>query len=114
MPERPPLARISYDRASHRRGDAKWLADAWSRARVIVVSPDGRSPLIRGTDDRLELRLTDPASSDGVDAPRRLLGVVDTVPYFSITLPAPDGSADWGTLREVAAAADDLDAALLT
>ena len=36
------------------------------------------------------------------------------MPYFSITLPAPDDSADWGTLREVASAADDLDAALLT
>jgi NAD+ diphosphatase len=36
------------------------------------------------------------------------------VPYFSITLPAPDDSADWGTLREVASAAEDLDAALLT
>ena len=105
---------MSYDRASYRRGDAEWLADAWSRARVIVVSPDGRSPLIRGPTTASSSRLTDPASSDGVDAPRRLLGVVDKVPYFSVTLPAPDGSADWGTLREVASAADDLDAALLT
>ena len=110
----PPLARVTYDRATYRRGDTEWLADAWSRARVIVVSPDGQSPLIRGADDRLGLQLTDPAASNGVEAPRRLLGVVDKVPYFSITLPAPDGSGDWGTLREVAAAADDLDAALLT
>jgi NAD+ diphosphatase len=113
MRDRPALARVAYDRAADRRGDPQWLADAWSRARVIVVSPDGRSPVRRDAAGHIELRITDPATSD-VDAPRRLLGVVDKVPYFSITLPAPDGSAEWGTLREVAAAAVDLDAALLT
>ena len=113
MRDRPALARVTYDRAADRRGDPHWLADAWSRARVIVVSPDGRSPVRRDAGGHLELRITDPATSD-IDAPRRLLGVVDKVPYFSITVPARDGSTEWETLREVAAAADDLDAALLT
>jgi NAD+ diphosphatase len=113
MQERPALARVTYDRAADRRGDARWLADAWSRARVISISPDGRSPVSRGGDGRVELGIAAPAPGD-VDAPRRLLGVVDAVPYFSVTRPAPDGAGEWATLREVAAAADDLDAALLT
>ncbi|GAA0718764.1 NAD(+) diphosphatase [Dactylosporangium roseum] len=33
----PPFTRGMLDRAAHRRTDAAWLSEAWSRARVVVV-----------------------------------------------------------------------------
>lgn len=105
-PDGPPLARVTYDRAAHHRGDAAWLAEAWPKARVVAVSPKSATP----TDgDRLVLR--DPSTIPD-DAPRRFLGVIYDVPYFAATV-EPDEDDTWATLREFGAVADDLEVALV-
>jgi NAD+ diphosphatase len=109
-PDLPRLARATYDRAGLRRGDAEWLAEAWHGARVLVISPDGATPVVPG-DGAVRLALRDPSTVDEA-APRRLLGVVDTVPYFTVTV--DDDAGGWASLREVGAVADDQQAGLFT
>jgi NAD+ diphosphatase len=106
----PLLARAAYDRAALHRGDPQWLADAWARSRVIVISADATTPVERG-DGVVRLALREPSTVDDVP-PRRFLGVADGVPYFTVTVGGDAGG--WANLREVGAAADDLQAALLT
>jgi NAD+ diphosphatase len=106
-PNGPPLSRMVYDRAAHRRGDEEWLAEAWTRCRVVAVSPKSATP----TDGASRLVLRAPDSVPG-GAPRRFLGLVDAVPHFAVTV-EPDGDDEWRTLREVGGSAGDLDAALL-
>lgn len=101
----PPLSRLAYDRAAARRTDETWLAEAWQRARVVLVSAGSATPV--GTDGRVELRDPDGAP----DGPRRFLGIVEDVPYFTVT--AEPDSDEWRTPREVGAELDDLDAALV-
>lgn len=102
----PLLARAAFDRAAHRRGDVDWLAQAWSRARVLVLSPRSATP-VDGTGLRLAYRSADDVPPE---APRRFLGVADGVPYFAVTAD-PDGG-QWLTLRELGLAIDDLQAGL--
>jgi NAD+ diphosphatase len=100
-----PLSVARFDRAAVHRSDDAWLAEAWSRAKVVLVSPKSATPI--SGDARLALR--DPA-----DAPagvRRFLGLVDAVPYFAVTAEPDD--AGWLTLREFGPDADDLDASLV-
>ncbi|SHF81655.1 NAD+ diphosphatase [Jatrophihabitans endophyticus] len=106
-PEAPPLARSAFDRAAHRRTDDDWLAAAWSRSRVVVVSPRSATPV--GRDGRAEFR--DPGAAP--DGPRRFLGVVADVPYFAVTAPAPADADGWQTLRDIGAVSTDLEGALL-
>jgi NAD+ diphosphatase len=106
--EPPALARVSYDRAARHRRDSSWLAEAWKSARVVLVDPQGRSPVRRG-EGLLRLSYAVPAEVDP-SSPRRLLGLVDGVAYFSATVPGDDS---WAGLREIGAAADDLEAGLL-
>jgi NAD+ diphosphatase len=106
----PRLSRAAYDRVSHRREDPAWLESAWPRARVILLSPDVTTPVIRSSEVvRLDLR---EPSSVPPKVPRRFLGVVDEVPYFAVTVPA--GAEGWAGLREVGATTDDVQAGLLT
>ncbi len=111
MPFDPPrLSRAAYDRAGLQRGDAEWLAKAWQRARVLLISPDVTTP-VEGGDGAVRLAFRDPSTVDGAAA-RRLLGVVDGVPYFTVTVEPDDDR--WASLREIGGVADDLQAALLT
>lgn len=105
-PDGPPLARVTYDRAAHHRGDAVWLADAWQRCRVVAISPKSATP----TNGRW-LATRDPATVDPA-TPRRFLGMIADVPYFAATV-EPDERDTWQTLREFGASADDLAAALV-
>ena len=107
QPDGPPLARVSWDRAGLHRGDDTWLADAWSRARVLLISPGSATP----TDEAGQLRPL--ASSDAPDGPRRLLGVIDDVPWFTVTTEPADGDAAWLTLRDIGAGIPDLMAGLV-
>jgi len=104
----PRLARASYDRAALHRPDSAWIAQAWTRARVIVISPSASTPVQRG-DGAVRLSFREPSTVDGV---RRFLGVVDDVPYFTVTVDEDDDG--WANLREVGAGADDVQAGLLT
>jgi NAD+ diphosphatase len=105
----PPLARGALDRAAHRRTDADWLAEAWTRARVVVV--DDGHVLVRG-DDPPDLVLIDPA--DAPQGERFFLGEdTDGSVYFAV---AADVTALPGTrranLRQVGHSLPDLTAGL--
>lgn len=107
----PPLARSALDRAAYRRRDPQWLAEAWSRARVLVV--DAGRALVRGIDPPV-LVLGDGATAPEGD--RLFLGVEpDGVPVFAVAgpLPAvPDTVAV--TLRDIGHALSDRDAGIFT
>ena len=100
----PPLARAHYDRAALHRSDESWLADAWRRAKVVLVSPKSATPVRDG-----RVVFADPASAP--DGPRRFLGLAGDVPYFAVT--AEPDAADWQTLRDFGPQADDLEADLV-
>jgi NAD+ diphosphatase len=105
----PKLTQVSYDRAAIHRGDADWCQAAFERSKVLLVSPGATTPA-QDEADGVRLSLADPADVPS-DAPRRFLGLRGDQPYFSATVEAGDG---WRNLREIAAGADDLEAALLT
>lgn len=108
--ESPPLSRSTLDRAAQLRTDDVWLAEAWRRARVLVIS-EGRA-LVAG--DHLIMI----GSDDAPDGERFFLGV-DTagVPYFAVVAPLPQTRANdlarpFG-IREVGHILSDLEAGLL-
>jgi len=106
----PPLARSTLDRAAQLRADAGWLAEAWLRARVLVIH-DGKA-LIAG--DRLLLVAPDQAPAGD----RLFLGVdAGGTPYFAVIAPLPEVRADalarpYG-IRDVGHILSPLDAGLL-
>ncbi len=100
----PPLAQAQYDRAALHRTDESWLADAWRRAKVVLVSAKSATPI---SGDRVVFG--DAASAPA--GPRRFLGLVGAVPYFAVT--AEPDAGDWQTLREFGPQADDLEADLV-
>jgi len=94
----PPLRGGGLDRAAHRRTDPQWLADAWLRARVLVVD-DGRL-LVHHEPAR-------PVLLDAAQAPRGeryFVGVgADGTPYFAV---AAEGTVGGAVAAEGAASAD--------
>ncbi len=85
--ELPPLARSTLDRASQLRTDEVWLAEAWERAKVLVIF-DGKA-LVAG--DRLVLVNADQAP----EGDRLFLGVdPDGVPHFAVIALVPPTPAD--------------------
>ncbi len=108
----PMLGRATYDRAAHRRTDDAWLAEAFTRSRVLVVSPKSATP-VRRVDGTVRIALQDPGSVP-IGAPRRLLGVVDEVPYFAVTAERDADDGEWLTLRDIGVALDDVQAGLMT
>ncbi len=107
--DQPRLTHVAYDRAAHRRTDEQWLAQAWPNAQVVLVGPAGTTPVVRG-DGVVQISLR-PSALVPADAPRRFLGVLDEQPYFSVTT---DAGEDWGGLRDLGPAVDDLREGLLT
>ena len=105
-----PLAAAVFDRAAHRRRDDEWLADAWQRARVVLISPKSRAPAARNDAGEPHLVYRDPGDVAGV---RRFLGTAGGVPYFAVVA-EPDDRDEWLTLRDIGPRADDLEAGLLT
>ncbi|MFN2560916.1 MAG: NAD(+) diphosphatase [Jatrophihabitans sp.] len=102
---RPPFSDATYDRAALHRSDQDWLAEAWTRARVVPVSPKSAVPVT--ADCRVAFR----DAADATDGVRRFLGLVGEVAYFTVTT-EPDGD-NWTTLREFGLQADELDAGLV-
>ena len=85
----PPLARSTLDRAAQLRTDAVWLAEAWQRARVLVVA-DGQA-LVAG--DRLVLVAAGPGARRASGFPRRRPA---GTPYFAVVAPLPaTGPTTW-------------------
>ncbi|MFJ8581675.1 NAD(+) diphosphatase [Micromonospora sp. NPDC093277] len=114
----PPLARSTLDRAAHRRTDRDWLAEAWERARVLVLdsADDGRA-LVRGETAPPELVLVGP--DELPEVPRSVpmfLGVdPDGVPVFAVDAPLPElPGTRRVNLREVGHLLADRDAGIFT
>jgi NAD+ diphosphatase len=107
---RPALARSAVDRAAQLRNDPVWLAEAWNRAKVLVIE-DGRA-LIAG--DSLVLLRSDQAP----EGERLFLGVDHAgTPYFAVVAPLPPTRTDdfarpFG-VREVGHILNDFEAGLL-
>ena len=107
----PALARSSLDRAAHRRTDAEWLAEAWHRARVLVIE-DGRGLVLDG-------RLVLVAPADAPAGDRLFLGLdASGTPYFALagelaTIESRAPGARRVGLREVGHVLPDPEAALL-
>jgi NAD+ diphosphatase len=96
---------VTLDRSTHRRADAAWIAEAWTKAKVIVVDVShvavGRA-LVRDTDLVL-FDATDLQVAGTPEADRLFLGVDDdNVPYFAVAADLPEVSgARAVTLRDV-------------
>lgn len=111
MNELPPMARGYVDRAGHHRSDDAWLNSAWhdEDSRAFVVQ-DGRALV---SDDHLVW--TPPAAAPTGEP--LFLGVPSgsaTAGYFAVMAPLPaDANAQPGSLRDVGAQLDAVEAALL-
>ncbi|QSB15658.1 NAD(+) diphosphatase [Natronosporangium hydrolyticum] len=116
IPAGPPLARAGVDRAALRRGDPQWLAEAWSRSRVLVVDPKGRAFCAAADSATPELVFS---SAEAAPAGERFFLGQDQagVPYFAVVSESPTpphAGARLVSLREVGAELNDRDAGLLT
>ncbi len=109
MPDEAPLLSHSgFDRATHHRTDPEWLAEAWTRAQVLLLSSKSSTPV---TADQRHLALRSSADV-GEGMPRRFLGIAQDVVYFTVTVEPEDDT--WLTLRDLAAQIGDLQAGLYT
>jgi NAD+ diphosphatase len=115
------LSRSAVDRATQRRGDTAWLAQAWAdpRSRVLVVH-DGRA-LVAARDGQLELVFIAP--DDAPEGTRFLLGVDSAgIAYFGVSSAADvepgnrsaDSDVKAMALRQAGSLLSDRDAGLLT
>lgn len=103
----PALARGTVDRAAERRADTAWVAEQWrGRGRVLLLGPDGATPVTGG----LTLDLAK-AEGDTPPAEAVLLGVDGDGAYFAVPSTVPVRGRD---LREVGSLLPDRDAGLLT
>lgn len=100
----PPMARSFFDRMTDRREDSAWVADAWSRSQVLLISDRSSAPM---TESGLALL---PSGEVDPDAERIFLGVADGTPYFAVRSEAQDG---WQSPREAAGRLGELDLDLL-
>jgi NAD+ diphosphatase len=101
----PALARSGVDRAAHRRTDAEWLADAWSRGSVLVLDAAGQATVT--ADHKLVLV----PAADAPEGERLFLGEDAGTAYFAVQGPLPAGGEPW-SLRDCGADLDDRDAGL--
>ncbi len=93
----PILAPRRVRPVAARRTDEHWLADAWSRARVMAISPKSATPVTAdGRIDRLPGGYGRPGRRDAA-VPRRWS--TDEL-YFAATI-EPRRSGAWQTLREI-------------
>ncbi|WBB66570.1 NAD(+) diphosphatase [Micromonospora sp. WMMD812] len=114
----PPLARSTLDRAAHHRTDPAWLAEAWLRARVLVLDSTAEgSTLVRTDATPPPLVLLGPDDLPaGSEAGAMFLGLEpDGGPVFAVDVPLPalPGTRAVG-LREIGHLLSDRDAGLFT
>ncbi|MFF5174706.1 NAD(+) diphosphatase [Micromonospora sp. NPDC000089] len=114
----PPLARSTLDRAAHRRTDPEWLAQAWRRARVLVLDSGRQGRALVRTDTSpptLVLRDAVEVGSTGESVPLFLGVEPDGVPVFAVDAPLPElPGAQPANLREIGHLLPDRDAGLFT
>ncbi|MEU5940727.1 NAD(+) diphosphatase [Micromonospora sp. NPDC047548] len=114
----PPLARATLGRAAHRRTDPDWLAQAWRRARVLVLDSSREGMALVRTDAKPPALVLRDAAELGAtgDAVPLFLGVEpDGVPVFAVDAPLPDLPGTRAvSLREVGHLLGDRDAGIFT
>jgi NAD+ diphosphatase len=115
------LSRSGVDRATQRRGDAAWLAQAWTDPRTRVLVVHDSLALVAARDGELELVFV--SAADAPEGTRFLLGVdSEGVAYFGVNggaeLEPSNRSADSEVkpmaLRQAGALLSDRDAGLFT
>jgi NAD+ diphosphatase len=109
----PPLAGSGgLRRVAHRRTDAAWLAEAWKRARVLVV--DGSRQSVHALLRDGHLLMVDP--SEAPEGERLFLGEDGSgTPYFAVIAALQDlPDASRVTIRDVGHLLTDLEGGLLT
>jgi NAD+ diphosphatase len=104
----PILSRAVFDRMALHRTDERWLAEAWSQARVLAITQKSATAI---TSDGRSIAWRAPADIPA-DAPRRFLGGAAGELYFAATIERDDGP--WATLRDVGRTLEDLPAGLFT
>jgi NAD+ diphosphatase len=111
------LSRSAVDRATQRREDLEWLAQAWAdpRSRVLVIH-DAQA-LVRSADGGLELVFVPP--EDAPEGTRFLLGIdAEGVAFFGVSssaeLEPAEENVEPMALRQAGALLSDRDAGLLT
>jgi NAD+ diphosphatase len=96
---------VALDRSTHRRADEEWLAEAWAKARILVVDVShGAVGRVLARDGELVFVEPGDAAVAGKPAIDRLfLGVDDDgVPYFAVSGPLPEvDGAKAVTIRDV-------------
>jgi len=107
----PAPAGAILDRAAHRRSDESWLADAWKRARIIVVDatkPFTGHALVDEAGELVLVDASDPAAEATEPGQRFFLGVDgDDTPYFAAVGVLPERPGTHAiTMREVGHALD--------
>ncbi|MFF3867607.1 NAD(+) diphosphatase [Micromonospora sp. NPDC001898] len=113
----------SWDRCRRRRSDERWIADAWPRARVLVIDVSGGGDVLVRDSDRPDadgvsatLPLVD--SADAPPGERLFLGAIDDTPVFAVVAPLPvvagTGITGRGNLRGIGHRLAETEAALLT
>ena len=78
------LSRSGVDRATQRRGDAAWLAEAWADPRTKVLVVRDSQALVATRDGQLELVFISPEQAP--EGTKFLLGVdADGIAYFGVS-----------------------------
>ncbi|MET8349916.1 MULTISPECIES: NAD(+) diphosphatase [unclassified Micromonospora] len=114
----PPLARSTLDRAAHRRGDSRWLTEAWLRARVLLLDSTDEGRTLAHTDASPPALVLFGAADVpvGSESIAMFLGVEpDGVPVFAVDTPLPVLPGTRAvSLREVGHLLGDREAGLFT
>ena len=115
------LSRSAVDRATQRRGDAAWLAEAWADPRTRVLVVHDSKALVATRDGQPELVFVSPAEAP--EGTRFFLGIdSEGIAYFGVSgvVEQEPGtrseSSAWRpmSLRQAGALLSDRDAGLLT
>jgi NAD+ diphosphatase len=100
--ELPMMARSVLDRAAHHRTDPAWLDQAWSHARVLLVSKESTTPVY--SDGAAKRVRFSPSADIDATAERWFLGVDAEVPYFAVRaepgVDAAEGESGWQGIRQ--------------
>ena len=107
----PVLSRSTVDRTEALRDTPDAVAGLWSRGRIVLVDPKGRTPVTE-TD-----ALAYSAASEFGEAPPPhavLLGAQDDVGYWAVRTERDEAQEGWRDLRTAGALLGDTDAGLLT
>ncbi|MGH3208284.1 MAG: NAD(+) diphosphatase, partial [Trebonia sp.] len=115
------LSRSAVDRATDRRGDVEWLAEAWADPRTRVLVVRDAQALVTNRDGQLELVFVSPAEAP--QGTRFFLGLdAEGIAYFGVSGALdedPSARSEYPdakpmALRQAGALLSDLDAGLLT